>query len=346
LRRKDLLSMQRIPLERLAALFALAAFGALILFSLNARGPGALEGARVSFQIATGPSDTTLFAISQAIAGLVSHPPGVGRCETSTVCGPSGVILSARTTQGAFDSLVAVNNGLVDSALVPADMVDAAVRGQNPFRRVGPLRNVRVIAALFAEQVQLVARSDIDTVAGLAGKRVATGMPGSDTANTARAVLSAFGAGRARRVRSDDPAGDLAAGKIDAFFVIAGAPSPAVTAALQGGKARLLPLDGEAALRLLQDSPQLMAGMVPAGAYPGVPLTPTLVTRAVWIVNARASDALVYGLARALFNPANREGLIASHPAAAGIGLSMAAQMPPAPLHSGAGRYYREVGKL
>ena len=339
--------MQRLPLERLAALFALAAFGVLILFSLNARGPGTLEGARISFQIATGPSDTTLFTISQAIAGLVSHPPGVGRCETSTVCGPSGVILSARTTQGAFDSLVAVNSGLVDSALVPADMADAAVRGQNPFRRTGPLRNVRVIAALFAEQVQLVVRSDahIDTVADLAGQRVATGVPGSDTANTARAVLAAFGGARARRVRSDDPAGDLTAGKIDAFFVIAGAPSPVVTAALQGGKARLLPLDGEAALRLLQDTPQLMAGMIPAEAYPGVPLTPTLVTRAVWIVNARAPDALVYGLVRALFNPANRDGLVASHPAAAGIDLSTAAQMLPAPLHSGAGRYYREMGK-
>ena len=103
---------------------------------------------------------------------------------------------------------------------------------------------------------------------------------------------------------------------------------------------------GEPALRLLQDTPQLMAGMIPAGAYPGVPVTPTPVTRAVWIVNARASDALVYGLARALFNPANRAGLVASHPAAQQIDVSGAARALPAPLHSGAARYYREVGKL
>jgi TRAP transporter TAXI family solute receptor len=340
--------MQRLPLERLAALFALAAFGILILVNLNARGPGTSESARVSFQIATGPSDTTLFAIGQAIAGLISHPAGVGRCETSTVCAPAGVILSARTTQGAFESLTAVNNGLVDSALVPADMADAAVRGQNPFRRTGPLRNVRAIAALFAEQVHLVVRKEarIASVADLAGKRVAAGAPGSDTANTARAILSAYGAARARRVGSDNPAADLEAGKLDAFFVIAGAPSPLVLAALKSGKAALLPLDGAPVASLIRNTPQLMTATIPAGAYPGVPALPTLATRAVWIVQARASDALVYGLTRALFNPANGPGLAASHAAAAEIALAYAAQGLPAPLHSGAARYYREAGKL
>jgi TRAP-type uncharacterized transport system substrate-binding protein len=212
--------------ERLTALLALGLFGLLILFSLNRGGPGPGEQARVSFQIATGPSGGTLFTIGQAMAGLISHPPGVGRCDISTVCGPSGVILSARTSQGSIDSLTAVNNGLVDSALVQADMVEAAVTGKGAFRR--PLRHIRAIAALFA------------------------------------------------------------------------VPS---------------------------------AGKAPP-------------TRAIWVVNDRASDALVYGLVRALLNPVNHAELAASDPAAAGIDINNAAQDLPAPLHSGAARYYREMGKL
>jgi len=214
--------------ERLTALLALALFGLGVLLSVSHGGAGAGDQARISFQIATGPSGGTLFTVGQAIAGLVSHPPGVGRCDTSTVCGPSGVILSARTSQGASDSLNAVNNGLVDSALVQAGMVDAAVTGSRPFRR--PLRHIRVIAALFSDPA-------------------AQGSAGAD-----------------RRV--------------------------------------------------------------------------------IWVVNEKASDALVYGLVRALFNPANHAALADSNPAAGGIDISSAAQSPPAPLHSGAARYYREAGKL
>lgn len=343
--------MQRLSLERLAALFALAAFGLLVLLSLNSRtGTGTGEEARISFQIGAGPSDGTFFTIGQAIAGLISHPPGVGRCETSTVCGPSGVILSARTAPGAFDSLTAVNRGLIDSALVPADMAEAAAAGQGPFRRLGPQRHLRVIAALFTEPVHLVVRSDapIARVSDLAGKRVALGATTSDAAMTAREILSAFGVGpgAVRRVDSDDPAADLAAGKLDAFFVIAGAPSPHVVKALATGKARLLPIDGDAASRLPQDDAQLAAATIAPGVYRGVGAVATLSTRAVWVVNDRAPDALVYGLARALFNPANRVALAASHPAAGEIDVATAAQAPPAPLHSGAARYYREVGKL
>jgi TRAP transporter TAXI family solute receptor len=337
-------------MQRLAALFALAAFGVLILVSLNARAPAGGEGARVSFQIATGPSGGTFFTIGEAIAGLVSHPPGVGRCETSMVCGPSGVILSARTSQGSIESLTAVNNGLVDSALVPGDMVQAAVMGQGPFRRQGRLQHVRVIAALFTEQVHLVvpAASRINVVRDLFRKRVYIGAAQSGAAATVRQILGAFGVGPGgyRRVDSDDPAADMEAGKLDAFFVIAGAPTPAAQKALASDKARLLAIEGPAAERLTHDDDQLQAATIAAGAYPGTAATQTLATRAVWIVNDRASDALVYGLVRALFNPANHAALADSHPAAREIDLAIAAQILPAPLHSGAARYYREAGKL
>jgi TRAP transporter TAXI family solute receptor len=92
--------------------------------------------------------------------------------------------------------------------------------------------------------------------------------------------------------------------------------------------------------------PALAAASIPAGAYPGQPEIQTVSTRAYWVTRDGETDALIYGLARALFNPANRAALAASHPSAREIGLDNAGNESPAPLHPGAARYYREMGKL
>ena len=335
--------------QRFAALFALAAFAALVLWGLSWRaapvaGP---DGERVSFQIATGPSGGTFFTIAQAIAGIISHPPGMGRCETSMVCGPSGTILSVRTAPGSFDNLRAVNNGLVESALVQSDMADAAARGQGPFRRFGPQKNVTIIAALFPEEVHLVAaaRAGITDVRGLARRRVWLAPPTTDAGITARRILAAFRVS-VRLVEGDDPDVLLADGKIDAFFLTAAAPFGPVSQALAGGKAGLVPITGDGVERLLAQEPQLQHATIAAQTYPGAPALNTIATRTLWVVNARVPDALVYGITRALFNPANRAALVAGHPAAHKIGLATAALELPAPLHAGARRYFREAGLL
>jgi TRAP transporter TAXI family solute receptor len=335
--------------QRLAALFALAAFGALVLWGLNWRDAPIAggNGGRVSFQVATGPSGGTFFTIGQAMAGIISHPPGMGRCETSMVCGPSGLILSVRTAQGSFDNLRAVNDGLVESALVQSDMADAAVRGDGPFRRAGAQRNVTVIAALFPEEVHLVAaaRSGIADVRGLSAKRVWLGAPGTDAGITARRILAAFHVS-VRVVEGDDPDALLEAGKIDAFFLTAAAPFGPVSQALADGKAGLVPIEGAAVERLLRQEPQLQHAVIAAQTYPRAPAINTIATRTLWVVNRRVPDALVYGVTRALFNPANHDALAAGHPSAHKIALTSATLELPAPLHAGARRYFREVGVL
>jgi TRAP-type uncharacterized transport system substrate-binding protein len=47
-----------------------------------------------------------------------------------------------------------------------------------------------------------------------------------------------------------------------------------------------------------------------------------------------------------LFNPANRDALAASHPSARNISLDRPMSDPPAAIHQGAARFYREAGKL
>jgi TRAP transporter TAXI family solute receptor len=336
--------------QRLAALIALLAFMALVVGALVTGGKMGLSDTgpmRISFQIATGSTDGVYFPVGQAMAGVISHPLGVGRCDTATVCGPAGVILSARTSQGAADNLRAVNSGAVDSGFADGDVIAAAVAGQGAFRR--PARHLRVIAALFPEEAHLVvaAKSGIRSVDNLRGKRVLLGPPGSGGVARSRAILDAYRV-RVREIVSDDNAGQMMRdGKIDAYFTVAGVPLDSVKSLLADHVARLAPIDGEGRDRLIQAAPQLERAVIPAGSYPGGGgAVETVATRAYWVTRDSAPDPLIYGMVRALFNPANQSVLAASHPSARNIGLDNASTNPGAPLHPGAARFYREKGKL
>jgi uncharacterized protein len=335
--------------ERFLALTALIAFVVLVIGALLTGGnlgmsdPGPM---RVSFQIATGSTEGVYFPVGQAMAGLISHPLGVGRCDTATVCGPAGVILSARTSEGTTDNLRSVNQGLVESGFADGDVIAAAVAGRGVFRR--PARRLRVIAGLFAEDIHLVASapSQVQSVLDLRGKRVLMGAPNSGALMRARAILAAYRVRALEITSAENAAQMLKDGKIDAYFAVTGVPLDSIRDLLARHVAHLVPIDGEGRDRLVKMVPQLFTASIAADAYPGSAEVQTVATRAYWVTRDTQADPLIYGLARALFHPANRDALAASHPSAREIGLDSAAVHPPAPLHPGAARFYREKGML
>ena len=218
---------------------------------------------RIFFIIATGPSGGTYFPVGEAIAGLVSHPPGLHRCDAAGVCGPSGLIASARTSAGAIANVVDVNAHRVNSGLAQADVVAEAVAGTGAFKKIGPQRQISVIADLFPEDLHLVAAkgAHIASVMQLKGKRVSLGDPASGTIVTARAVLAAYRIAiwriKLRELSSDVAADELEQGKLDAFFFAGGAPVGLVRDLVARGKAVLVPIDGAGRKRLLQRVPSL-----------------------------------------------------------------------------------------
>ncbi|MBV9062627.1 MAG: hypothetical protein JOY77_06830, partial [Alphaproteobacteria bacterium] len=63
---------------------------ALVVAAMVLLAGNAAPAQRIAFVIATGPTGGTYFPVGEAIASIVSHPPGVYRCETPGVCGPPG----------------------------------------------------------------------------------------------------------------------------------------------------------------------------------------------------------------------------------------------------------------
>ena len=308
--------------------------------------------ARISFQIVTGSTGGTYFPIGQLIAGLVSHPPGVDRCESAPVCGPSGLIVSARTSDGAVANVLSVNAGTTDSGFAQGDVVADAVAGKGVFKTAGEQRQIRIIADLFPEDVHfIVARnSKIAKIGDLRGKRVSLGVESSGTSVTVHAILAAYGLAEWRlKMRHDSADVDaqlMQKGQIDAFFFVGGPPVGLINDMIARGIARLVPINGAGRVALLKAAPSLQASTIPAGTYQGTPAVETVSVHALWIVNQHAPDPLVYGIVKSLFNPANRDALLSEGGSAALIRLDTATSDLPAPLHSGAEHFFREVGRL
>lgn len=321
-----------------------------LAFLVCAIGLGRAEPQRQFFQIATGSTAGSYFPVGELIAGIVSHPPGVARCDAPWVCGPAGLIVTARTSEGAVANVLAVEAGTTDSGLAQSNIVADAAAGHGDFR--ARQSHIRVIASLFSEPVQLVVAADskIESVRDLRGKRVSLGSEGSGVGAVARAVLAAYGVPEWRIKASREPydvSADLLRKKrLDAFFFLGAAPAPLIGDLFAHGAVRLVPIDGTGRQRLLRRVPSLAAATVPQGAYPGEGAVETVSSRTLWIVRDSVSPDVVYGLLRALFHPANRALLDADGPAARHINLDDATTGLTAPLHDGAVRFYRQMGKL
>jgi uncharacterized protein len=305
---------------------------------------------RVAFQIATGSSSGIYFPLGELLAQMISHPPGIGRCESGNVCGPPGLIVSTRASEGSVANVTAVRVGNVSSGLAQADVVAEAVKGTGPFKKDGPAKDLRVIGNLFGEDVYVLAAKDskIASVADLRGKRVSLSSEGSGTIITARAILSAYRMSE-RSVKANyddaDAAADLLqAGKLDAMFYI-GAPSGLVSQLLDEGVAKLVPIDGAGRKRLLEREPYLSAATIPA-APAGSPAVDTVSVDALWITDASQPDDLIYGIVRALYNPANRNAFDVGRIGEHFLDREMAATNLTAPLHPGAARFFTELGVL
>jgi TRAP transporter TAXI family solute receptor len=332
---------------------ALVSVVALAGFAIANFGTAQTAITRVAFVIATGSTGGTYFPVGQAIAGIVSHPPGVARCDAPGACGPAGLVASVRSSEGSVANIRDVDAGRSDGGLAQSDILAEAVAGKGDFRKDGPQRHVRLIANLFPEDVHVIAssRAHIARISDLRGKRVVIGARGSGTAGTAREILAAYRIGEHQLKMSYAPpevaATKLQKGEVDAVFFVGGAPIEFVRSLVSSGKAVLVPIEGAARKRLIAQDKGLSAETIPADDYPGLKKSlDTVGVHAVLIVNESASADLVYGMTRALFNPANRALLDEAHPSARFIRLETATKTVPAPLHPGAARFYREAGVM
>ena len=260
----------------------------------------------------------------------------------------ANVDVTVVSTDGSKANIQGIAAGDYQLGTVQSDVMAYAWAGTRSFEADGAVNSFRVIAGLYAEAVQLVTMDpSIKSVADLAGKRVSIGAPGSGVYFNAIDVLSAAGLTendiQAQYQSFADSADALKDGKIDAAFIVAGAPTAAITELCTTNEAFLVPIDGAVADALFAASPFYTAYTIPAGTYAGQMEDVTTVTvKATLIVSADASEEDVYNLCKAIFD--NVDAIAAENGKGAELSIENATSGMTAPFHAGAAKYFAEHG--
>lgn len=325
--------------------------GACITVALGIGAPGPVAAQELSlFRIGTGGVGGTYYPIAGMVAQAISNPSG--SCESGGTCGVPGLVAVAQSSSGSVANVKDIAAGRIESGFVQSDVAFWAFTGINAFESEGRQTSLRAITNLYPESFHIVVRkgSGIDTVADLAGKRVALDEAGSGTLVGARLVLDAFGLTeetvQVAYLKSDDAIEKLLAEELDAFFLIAGYPAKVVQWASEQAAIELVPIVGKETAALVELNPFLHTDKIPGGVYDGVSEVATLSVAAQWITREDISDETVYGILESLWRSDARRLLDRGHAKGRTIRLETALEGIGIPLHDGAARFYRDNGLI
>jgi hypothetical protein len=248
--------------------------------------------------------------------------------------------VQVRASAGSVTNVETLQRGEADVGLAYADVAYIAFVGRLEGQPQA-FDQLRGIAVLDLTPVHLVVRADsgIRDAAGLRGRRIGVGLPGSGSALTANIVLASLGIDAAsvqlEPLRYVEAGSRLAAGTLDAMFVTGGDPVESVNSSTEAG-AHLVPLAGPAIERLRHDYPFFRPAVIPGGTYPGHPdPIRTIGVDNLLVCRRSLDESLVHDLTARFFET------LPSLPMLTLMDLDQAPATP-IPLHDGAARYYRE----
>ena len=269
---------------------------------------------------------------------------GFGTVLAQYVTSNTGTKVTAVVSNGSQDNIEQMSMNTAQMGFVQSDVMSYAYDGERLFEGM-PVTDFSTVAALYMEQVQIVTCDpNIKSVADLEGKNVSIGASGSGVYYNALDILAAYD------LTEDDinaqyqdfgaSADALQDGKIDAAFVVAGAPTTAVTSLATAKDVYLVSLDAEHIAALQETSPYYSEYTIPADTYEGVAEATTVAVGAVVIARDDVADEDIYNFVSSIFE--NVDSI--SHGKAAELDLDFAASVTNIPYHPGAAQYFTEKG--
>lgn len=293
-------------------------------------GDTASTGSGVELKFTTGGDQGTYYGFGTVLAQYVTSN--------------TGSKVTAVVSNGSQDNIEQMGMNTAQLGFVQSDVMSYAYNGERLFEGMADT-SFSTVAALYMEQVQIVTCDpSIQSVADLKGKNVSIGASGSGVYYNALDVLSAYGLSESDINATYQDFGNsvdaLQDGKIDAAFVVAGAPTVAVTSLATAKDVYLVSLDDEHIEALKAECPYYEKYVIPEGTYEGVGETTTVAVGAVVIARDDVSEDDVYNFVSAIFE--NADAL--AHDKAKELDLEFASSVTAVPYHAGAAKYFAEKG--
>ena len=214
---------------------------------------------RQFLSVGTAPPGGAFFVVGSAIAEVVG-------AHTAS----EGWHVSAEATKGTQENLRRLDKGELDFALANAAITYFAVRGEDKWEKIYPIRSVMTLApnvALFITPKS----SGIKSIADLKGRRVVMGPAGAGFEYFIEPILKAHGVTYADlSALHDTQAGAvalLADGSADAAFLGGAVPTASITQACASQDIVFIPFDEKKIDQLVADYPFFERKTIPAGTY-------------------------------------------------------------------------------
>ena len=338
------------------------ALAAAMIMSLALAGCGGNDKPAASSGNASAGGSASASASQPASDGLAPKDGGTSLTfttggETGTYYGFGNVIankvgdltstsVKAISSGGSAANIQALEDGDAQLGFVQSDVMVYAFNGERTFAETGACTGFSTVANLYMEQVQIVTVDpSIKTVADLAGKKVSVGAAGSGVYFNAVDVLGVYGLDVEKDIvptyqSFGDSAEALKDGQIDAAFIVAGAPTTAVTDLASGREISLVSLDQEHIDKLIESSPYYSPNTIAKDVYGTAEDATTVAVGAVVIARDDVSEADVYNFLYGTFDDIPN----LSHGKAAELDLDFAASVTAIGYHPGAVAYFAAKG--
>ena len=293
----------------------------------------AASGAAGAMRFVTGGESGTYYALGTIMAQNANAKAGLD--------------ITAVSSGGSQANVLELEDGTAQLGFCQSDVEAYAFGGKNLFDGM-PVTVFSTVANLYEEQVQIVTSdANIKSVADLKGKNVSIGAAGSGVYFNSIDVLGAYGITEKDITPTyqsfADSADALKDGKIDAAFIVAGAPTTAITDLSTSKQAYLVEIDAEHAAELVKASPYYNAATIKAGTYTGIDKdVSTLSVGAVVIAADSCSEADIYAFVGSIFD--NLDELKTSNAKFGEFSVEKAASITAVPYHPGAAKYFKEKG--
>ena len=315
-------------------------------------------------------AEKKFFAITTGGTGGLYYPLGGLLAQALTDRVPE-VVATGQAGNASVANCNLIKDHQIESAFVQNNVAFSAYNGKDEFDGK-PVKNLRGIASLYPETIQIVARADsgIKSLKDIKGKKLIPGDRGSGTEVDTLNVLAGYGltykdfagvdwlgfSGASQRLQDK---------QADVTFTTAGWPTAAITELAMSTEIVLVPIEEEMIAKITKMYSFYSKVVIPKGTYKGMTAdVPTITTMAQWAVDASVSDDLVYKLTHALWEkgkfvlrtkgdnsaddaPSGADMMAQVHNTAKQVQLKTALEgVGAVPLHPGAAKYYKEKGMI
>lgn len=278
----------------------------------------------------------------------VYYPLGVALSEIYAA-GIDGSRTQVQATKASVENLNLLAQGRGEIAFALGDSVQAAWEGDEEAGFPRALTELRAIAAIYPNYIQIVADASagVTTLEDLRGKTLSVGAPASGTELNARAIFEAAGMtyddlGKVEYLPFAESAELIKNRQIQATLQSAGLGVAFIQDLSATHEITVVAIPAELVEAIGQP---FVPAVIPAGTYSGQDEdVPTAAVGNMLISHEGVSEETAYQMTKLMFDNVDR--LRSSHGAAEGISPETALEGISIPLHPGAERYYREIGLI